>query len=102
MGKTSAAQHAMTAIEAETPALAQRRGLAPVQIAVAVLLALRLYFDFAAPPLGDEAYYWMWGQRPALSYFDHPPLHAWLLGVVSIVGGWNNFSLRVLTWFSFA
>jgi 4-amino-4-deoxy-L-arabinose transferase-like glycosyltransferase len=27
----------------------------------------------------DEAYYWIWSQRPQLSYFDHPPFVAWLL-----------------------
>jgi len=27
----------------------------------------------------DEAYYWMWAQRPAAGYFDHPPMVAWLI-----------------------
>ncbi len=27
----------------------------------------------------DEAYYWMWSRRPALGYFDHPPMVAWLV-----------------------
>lgn len=26
----------------------------------------------------DEAYYWFWGQRPQLSYYDHPAMVAWL------------------------
>ncbi len=26
----------------------------------------------------DETYYWVWSQKPQLSYFDHPPLVAWL------------------------
>ncbi len=43
----------------------------------------------------DEAYYWMWGQHPALSYYDHPPLNAWLLGLSSIVLGWNTVALRL-------
>ncbi len=67
------------------------------QIAVALLLAARLVVTLGAPPIGDEAYYWIWGQHPALSYFDHPPLHAWLLGLMSVFG-WNLVALRLLTW----
>ncbi|MBI4920315.1 MAG: glycosyltransferase family 39 protein [Devosia nanyangense] len=68
------------------------------QAAVAILIATKLYLTFAAPPIGDEAYYWMWGQKLGWSYFDHPPLHAWLLHLMGLVFGWNLFSLRVLTW----
>lgn len=71
------------------------------QFIVAVLLIAKLCFAAFAPPVGDEAYYWMWGQKLGWSYLDHPPLHAWLLGAVSVFG-WNYFSLRILTWLSFA
>lgn len=67
------------------------------QIAVALLLLARLWLTVMAPPVGDEAYYWMWGQKPGWSYLDHPPLHAWLLGLMSVFG-WNTFALRALTW----
>jgi 4-amino-4-deoxy-L-arabinose transferase-like glycosyltransferase len=30
------------------------------------------------PLTTDEAYYWVWAQRPQLSYYDHPPFVAWL------------------------
>lgn len=30
------------------------------------------------PLTADENYYWVWSQNLALSYFDHPPLVAWL------------------------
>ena len=71
------------------------------QVAVALLLAVKLYFSIFTPPIGDEAYYWMWGQHLGWSYFDHPPLHAWLLRLVSLIFGWNLFSLRLLTWLTF-
>ena len=67
------------------------------QAAVAVLLLAKLWMSAMAPPVGDEAYYWMWGQKLGWSYLDHPPLHAWLLGAMSVFG-WNYFSLRALTW----
>ncbi|MBK8082830.1 MAG: glycosyltransferase family 39 protein [Devosia sp.] len=52
---------------------------------------------FVHPPVGDEAYYWLWGQKLDWSYFDHPPFHAWLLGLVSVIG-WSLLSLRLLAW----
>lgn len=27
----------------------------------------------------DEAYYWLYAQNPALGYFDHPPMIAWMI-----------------------
>jgi 4-amino-4-deoxy-L-arabinose transferase-like glycosyltransferase len=75
-----------------------RREIVVLQVLVLVFLALRLSFDLRADLFGDEAYYWMWGQRLGWSYFDHPPLHAWLLRLVSIVAGWHPFSVRLLSW----
>ena len=68
------------------------------QLAVLLLLGIKLYLSISAPPIGDEAYYWMWGQKLGWSYFDHPPLHAWLLRLMGTIFGWNLFSLRILTW----
>jgi hypothetical protein len=66
-----------------------------VQIVCVLLLALKLAHWSFAGVFMDEAYYWMWGQHPALSYYDHPPLNAWLLGLSSAVFGWNVFALRL-------
>jgi len=74
-----------------------QRSLLPLQIVVALFLTLRVVMHVLAAPLGDETYYWFWGQHPDLSYYDHPPLHAWLLGVVSLFGWWP-ISIRILTW----
>ena len=84
------------------PPAVTRQPLWLLQTGAALLLTIRAACVLLLPPIGDEAYYWLWGQRPALSYFDHPPLHAWLLGLVSLVFGWNLFSLRALTWLTFA
>lgn len=72
-----------------------------VGVVVSIGLSLRVAFDLLVAPIGDEAYYWLWGQRPALSYFDHPPLHSWLLGLASTLG-WNTLALRLTTWLTFA
>lgn len=43
-----------------------------------ISLIVKLALATILPLSGDEAYYWVWGQRLQLSYFDHPPLVAWL------------------------
>ena len=43
----------------------------------------------------DEAYYWLWGQHPDLSYLDHPPLQAWTQWVATEAFGISRFSLRL-------
>ena len=52
-----------------------------VRFLVALLLplaAIKAAQLFVAPPTADEAYYWLWGQHLDWSYYDHPPLAAWL------------------------
>lgn len=69
-----------------------------VYVTLIVLLSSRLCFQLYAAPLPDETYYWLWGIHLSLSYFDHPPLHAWLQGFDARVFGWSVMSLRLLTW----
>ncbi|WP_223475776.1 ArnT family glycosyltransferase [Oricola indica] len=66
------------------------------------LLALKGVQVFAAAPTADEAYYWLWGQHLDWSYYDHPPLAAWLQGLSASLFGWNLFALRATTLLSFA
>ncbi|MBE9110398.1 glycosyltransferase family 39 protein [Nodosilinea sp. LEGE 07298] len=49
-------------------------------------LVLRVGFWLIAFPNPDEAYYWLWGQRPGFSYYDHPPFHAWVQGLFAVLG----------------
>ncbi len=79
-----------------------RREIIVLQLLVLLFLAIRAYFDLKADLFGDEAYYWMWGQRLGWSYFDHPPLHAWLLRLVAITAGWHPISVRLLSWLTLA
>jgi 4-amino-4-deoxy-L-arabinose transferase-like glycosyltransferase len=73
-----------------------------LQFIVIYFVGLRLWFDIGVTPMGDEAYYWMWGQHLSWSYLDHPPLDGWLQGAVAAIFGWSNFTVRLLTWLSFA
>jgi 4-amino-4-deoxy-L-arabinose transferase-like glycosyltransferase len=65
------------------------------QFLVLSFLVLRLIFWLATFPNPDESYYWLWGQHPALSYYDHPPLQAWVQGIVSALLGHSFFVLRL-------
>ena len=68
-----------------------------LQVAAAFFLALKLIYVLRVGPEMDEAYYWMWGQHPGLSYFDHPPLQGWLLGLSDAVFGRSLLALRWMT-----
>src|SRR4051812_32722020 len=68
---------------------ASRTEILALQLVVVMFLAMRLTFDLRVDLTGDEAYYWLWGQRPGWSYLDHPPLDAWLLGLAARIGGWT-------------
>lgn len=56
---------------------------------------LRLIFWLSTFPNPDEAYYWLWGQHPDFSYYDHPPLQAWVQGIVTSLVGRSFFALRL-------
>jgi 4-amino-4-deoxy-L-arabinose transferase-like glycosyltransferase len=57
-----------------------RPSAAPAILAfLAAALALRLVLIFATGFCEDEAYVIAISRAPALSYYDHPPLHQWLL-----------------------
>ncbi|MBK8083925.1 MAG: glycosyltransferase family 39 protein [Devosia sp.] len=77
---------------------ARMRSIAPlaaIRALVLVLVLFRLLLLASTNVFQDEAYYWMWGQHPALSYFDHPPLNAWLQSLSGALFGWNKFALRL-------
>ena len=82
-----------------SPPAAARTGLTWgdwLLVAAAIyFLSFKVVALFMGAPHADEAYYWMWGQHPAWSYFDHPPFHAWLQGLAEQVFGWNLFALRI-------
>ncbi len=59
-----------------------------------VLLGIRVVYSVVVYPNGDEAYYFAWGQHPALSYFDHAPLHGWMQGIGAALFGFTPLGLR--------
>lgn len=58
---------------------------------ILVVVVLKMVFAATLPLTGDEAYFDLWAQRPALGYYDHPPLTGlWL----SIFQGAHPLVLR--------
>lgn len=48
----------------------------------------------------QEAYYWTWSRFPDLSYFDHPPLASYAIGLTTAVFGSTVFGVKMaaVTW----
>ncbi|MBX9585360.1 MAG: glycosyltransferase family 39 protein [Gemmataceae bacterium] len=60
-------------------------GLVPAYLVLAAVL----------PPADDELYYWCWSGRLQLSYYDHPPMTAYLIRAATSVFGDTLFALRL-------
>lgn len=43
----------------------------------------------------QEAYYWTWSVRPALGYYEHPPLQAWLTHLLTTLFGDATWVVRL-------
>ena len=59
--------------------------------ALAAVVLANLFFNTTLPLHFDEAYYWVWSNHLQLSYFDHPPMIAWLIHIATLPGdaGWQ-------------
>ncbi|MBI3795328.1 MAG: glycosyltransferase family 39 protein, partial [Nitrospinae bacterium] len=61
---------------------------------VSLFTAVRLLL-MGLTGLGDsESYYWTWSRYMDLSYYDHPPMVAWLIKLSTAIGGDNSFWTR--------
>ena len=60
-----------------------------------VALGLRIAAMAGMTLVPEEAYYWMYWQHPSLSYFDHPPMVAWLIGAGTRLFGDTELGVRI-------
>ncbi len=67
--------------------------LVPV-VLVGLFTGLRLAYAGLIELSADEAYYWVWGQRLAFGYFDHPPAIAWLIRLGTAIFGDTEQGVR--------
>ncbi|MDP1730441.1 MAG: glycosyltransferase family 39 protein [Devosia sp.] len=92
----------MTDLASPSAVAPRIRHLGLLQAIAAFFIIVKIVYVFRVGPIADEAYYWMWGQHPDLSYFDHPPLQAWLLGISEALFGRSLIALRWMTLASLA
>jgi 4-amino-4-deoxy-L-arabinose transferase-like glycosyltransferase len=73
-----------------------------LRLVVGYFVVAKLAYSAVVPPNLDEAYYFLWGQHPQLSYLDHAPLVGW----GSIIGmqlfGWTPIALHLVPLLGFA
>jgi 4-amino-4-deoxy-L-arabinose transferase-like glycosyltransferase len=69
-----------------------------ILITLGLILAFTLVRLYIIGNLGladDEAYYWDWSRHLSLSYFDHPPLIAYLIALFVWIGKTSEFFVRL-------
>ena len=59
------------------------------------LTILRMIYINLVPLVPQEAYYWKYAKHLALSYFDHPPMTAYIIAFFTWIGGDNVFAIRI-------
>ncbi|MEO6436161.1 MAG: glycosyltransferase family 39 protein, partial [Tepidisphaeraceae bacterium] len=69
--------------------------LRAVGLAIFAAVALRLLAMCSVPLIPEEAYYWVYSQNPQLSYFDHPPMVAWVIGAGTALFGNIELGVRI-------
>lgn len=77
---------------------AMKSALARPAVLFAVLAVVTAWLCATLPVFAQEAYYWTYAQHPDLSYFDHPPMVAWLIWLGTHVFGDGSFGVRFGTW----
>ena len=63
-----------------------------------VLVALTpvlLVLAAAVPPFDDELYYWCWSRELQLSYYDHPPMVAYMIRAATELFGNSVLAIRL-------
>lgn len=63
-----------------------------------LIAALGAWQCLTMPVFAQEAYYWCYSQHPDLSYYDHPPMVAWMMWVGTRLFGDNVVGIRLGTW----
>ena len=73
-----------------------RMWMTPAQTAALTVAwaIFRCIFSATRQLAPDEAYYWVWSRHPELSYFDHPPMVAWMIRAGTAAAGVSEFGVR--------
>ena len=80
--------------EKNLPSPEIRWRIAAIGIVLFILLLRLVYFGLAQL-IPDETYYWQYAQHMDLSFYDHPPMVAWLIWLGTSILGHNEFGVRI-------
>lgn len=64
-------------------------------VVVVLVLAVRILIPFTMGLMPQDAYYYYYSTFPDLSYFDHPPMVAYMLWLFTHVFGKSVFSIKL-------
>ena len=81
-------------VRVDPPSLDVRWRVASFGI-VTFSVLLRLIYLGVAELIPDEAYYWNYAQHMDLSFYDHPPMVAWLIWLGTSIFGNSEFGVRI-------
>jgi dolichol-phosphate mannosyltransferase len=62
---------------------------------IAFIVVVRLVFSGLLDLLPEEAYYWNYSQHLDIGYLDHPPMVAWLTGIITSFLGHAEWMVRL-------
>src|SRR3954471_17846979 len=64
---------------------------------ILALVVLRLVSAAYTPLTFDEAYYWTWSKHLAGGYYDHPPMVAVLIRLGTLLAGYTELGVRLVS-----
>ncbi|AGK58368.1 hypothetical protein HYPDE_33478 [Hyphomicrobium denitrificans 1NES1] len=76
---------------ADNVLIAAALGLFVIHVVMAAVMGL----------VDDEAYYRIWSLAPSLSYYDHPPMIAWMIGAGRVLLGDTTLGVRLVAPFCY-
>ncbi|HEV3436439.1 MAG TPA: glycosyltransferase family 39 protein [Gemmata sp.] len=59
------------------------------------MLPIYLLLSVIVPPFDDELYYWCWAQELQFSYYDHPPMVAYMIRISTALFGHSILAIRI-------
>lgn len=80
--------------EKNLPSPEIRWRVAAIGVVIFIVLLRLIYFG-VAQLIPDETYYWQYAQHMDLSFYDHPPMVAWLIWIGTTILGHNEFGVRI-------
>lgn len=57
-----------------------------VRLFFLLVIGFNIAYNAHLPLHPDEAYYWEWSRNLELSYYDHPPMVAYVISIISLFG----------------